>query len=51
MPADVDELPPGRRGLPLVGDTWDVPEQSDDYHWNRTPAEPRDGFRIRLTKR
>jgi cytochrome P450 len=35
----------------LRGYTWDLPEQSADYHWNRTPAEPRDGLRMSLLPR
>lgn len=32
----------------LRGYTWEIPEQSPDYYWNRTPAEPRDGLRMTL---
>ena len=28
-----------------------IPEQNLDYFWNRTPAEPRDGLRIRIDRR
>jgi cytochrome P450 len=35
----------------LRGYTWEIPEPSTDYHWNRTPAEPRDGLRMTLRPR
>ena len=35
----------------LRGYTWDVPEQSKAYRWDRTPAEPRDGLRMTMRTR
>lgn len=33
----------------LRGYDWEIPEQDMDYHWERLPAEPRDGLRVRFT--
>jgi cytochrome P450 len=30
---------------------WTVADPAPDYHWNRTPAEPRDGLRVTLRPR